>query len=239
MNRAVRNDLGIYERLAATWWDERGSFAATLHGVNELRLAHLAEVYGGDMRGIVAVDLGCGGGLLAEPMARQGATVIGVDASPASIEVARRHGEGIASLRYEVGDARAPGLPDGCADLVTCADLLEHVEGWPEAVRAAAGLLRVGGRLYVSTLNRTLASRLLAVHLAEGLRLIPPGTHDPDRLIRPQELQAAAMSAGLRCERILGQRLRLWATLRNWSIRLRPGDGIGLGYGAWFRKAAP
>ncbi len=230
----LRNDLGLYDRHAAAWWDEAGSFAATLHGVNELRLQHLADVYGRDMRGLVAVDLGCGGGLLAEPMANMGATVVGVDCSAASIGVAQAHGAAIAGLRYEVGDARDPPLPERCADLVTCADLLEHVDGWGSVLTAAARLLRPGGRLYVSTLNRTLACRILAVHIAEGLRLIPPGTHDPARLIRPGELLAAGSAAGLRFDRLLGQRLRLGATLRAWAIRLERGASTRLGYAAWF-----
>lgn len=87
--------------------------------------------------------------------------------------------------------------------------------------------------MYVSTLNRTVASRMLAVHLAETLRLVPPGTHDPDRFIRPQELAAAAATAGLRLDRLLGQRLRLIATIRSWAVRLAPGPSTAIGYGAW------
>jgi 2-polyprenyl-6-hydroxyphenyl methylase / 3-demethylubiquinone-9 3-methyltransferase len=239
MMRAVRNDLDLYERHAALWWDARGSFAATLHGVNELRLQHLAAVYGRDMRGVVAVDLGCGGGILAEPMARMGATVMGIDRSAASIAVAKAHGTGIVGLRYEEGDARQPSLPAHCADLVTCADLLEHVDGWDQVLHGAATLLRPNGRLYVSTLNRTVACRLLAVYLAEGLRLIPPGTHDPARLIRPQELIDVAAAANLRLDQLLGQRLRLAATLRHWAIRLAPGSSTALGYAAWFVRGVP
>lgn len=234
MTSAWRNDLGLYDRHADAWWDRTGWFAASLHGVNDLRVQHLSDVYGGDMRGVVVVDLGCGGGLLAEPMASRGATVIGIDQSEASIAVARSHGAAIPGLRYEVGDARAPSLPDRCADLVTCADLIEHVDGWPTVVAAAARMLRPGGRLYVSTLNRTFASRILAVHVAETLRLIPVGTHDPARLIRPGELLAAAQTAGLRLDRLLGERLRLAATLRHWAIRIGPGSSTRLGYAAWF-----
>lgn len=233
-----RNDLGLYDRHADAWWDERGRFAATLHGVNELRLQHLHARFGGDMRGLVVADLGCGGGLLAEPMARMGATVVGIDRSERSLAAARAHAGGLPGLRYELGDARDPPLPAGCADLVTCADLLEHVDGWPEVLVAAARLLRPGGQVYVSTLNRTAASRWLAVHVAEGLRLIPPGTHDPARLIRPDELLAAAASAGLTRPQLLGQRLRLFATLRRWAIRLSPGDSTALGYACWLERQA-
>ncbi len=233
-----RNDLGLYDRHADAWWDERGRFAATLHGVNELRLQHLRERFGGDMRGMVVADLGCGGGLLAEPMARMGASVVGIDQSERSLEAARAHAGGLHGLRYEQGDARNPPLPAGCADLVTCADMLEHVDGWQQVLTAAARILRPGGVVYVSTLNRTAASRWLAVHLAEGLRLIPPGTHDPERLIRPSELTAAAEAAGLGTIRILGQRLRFMATLRHWAIRLAPGTSTALGYACWLERRA-
>ncbi len=232
-----RNDLDLYEREAADWWNERSRFAASLHQVNRLRLIHLADVYGEDMRGLAVADLGCGGGLFAEPMARRGATVTGIDVSPASIAVARAHGAGIAGLSYAVGDARRPGLMAQAFDLVTCADLLEHVDGWPAVLAAAASALKPGGRIYVSTVNRTVAASLLAVHLAETLRLIPPGTHDPARFIRPAELEASGAAAGLRLDRLVGERLLLWRTLRSWAITLAPGPSTALGYGAWLSRA--
>jgi 2-polyprenyl-6-hydroxyphenyl methylase/3-demethylubiquinone-9 3-methyltransferase len=116
--------------------------------------------------------------------------------------------------------------------------MLEHVDGWQQVLTAAARILRPGGVVYVSTLNRIAASRWLAVHLAEGLRLIPPGTHDPERLIRPSELTAAAEAAGLGTIRILGQRLRFMATLRHWAIRLAPGTSTALGYACWLERRA-
>lgn len=232
----MRNDLALYDLRAASWWDRDGSFAATLHSVNELRLRQIATRLGRDLHGIAAVDLGCGGGILAEPLAGLGAAVTGIDRSDASIACARAHGAGIPGLRYATGDARSPTLPDGVAHLVTCTDLLEHVDGWPAVLAAAHRLLRPGGRLYVSTINRTWMARLLAMHLAESLRLIPPGTHDHRRFIRPAELIAAAAAAGLHHEETLGQRLRLGATLMQWRIRLAPGRSTALGYACWFRR---
>jgi len=236
MSGRVRNDLGLYDRHAAAWWDDTSRFAASLHGLNQLRLQHLAAVYGGDMRGLAVVDLGCGGGLMAEPIARQGASVVGIDASSASIAVARAHGAGLRGLSYAVGDARAPDLSDGSADLVCCADILEHIVEWPDVVAAAARLLRPGGRLYVSTLNRTMATRLIAIHLAEGLGLIPRGTHDPACCIRPEELAATARTHGLQLDGLLGERVRLFQTIRHWAIRLAPGSSTAMGYAAWFTR---
>lgn len=232
----MRNDLDLYDRHAAAWWDPHSAFAASLHGVNVLRLQHITAACGADLRGLAAVDLGCGGGLLAEPLARAGADVIGIDRSEASLQAARAHGAGVAGLRYAVGDVRDPPLPAACADLVCCADVLEHIDGWRGVVAAAARLLRPGGRLYISTMNRTLAARLIGIHLAEGLRLIPPGTHDPERLITPPELVAAATAAGLERPQLLGERVRVWATLRAWAVRLAPGTSTAIGYAAWFER---
>jgi 2-polyprenyl-6-hydroxyphenyl methylase/3-demethylubiquinone-9 3-methyltransferase len=232
----MRNDLGLYERHAASWWDPASRFAASLHGLNHLRLGHIRDRFGADLGGLDVVDLGCGGGLMAEPLARLGATVVGIDLSPASLAAARAHGAGVPGLRYELGDLRRPPLPPASADLVCCADVLEHVDGWREAVGAAARLLRPGGWLYASTINRTLRARMLAVHVAEGLRLIPPGTHDPARFIRPDELIAAAAAAGLRHQQVLGERLRIVATLRAWAVRLAPGASTAIGYAAWFQR---
>lgn len=230
------NDLGLYDRHAAEWWDPRSRFAGTLHGVNQWRLAHLRAELGDDLRGLAAVDLGCGGGLLAEPLARAGACVVGIDRSAASLAAATAHAGGLPTLRYLAGDVREPPLPAACADLVTAADLLEHVDGWPAVLAAAARLLRPGGRLYVSTINRTWRARILAVAVAEGLGLIPRGTHDPARFITPAELTAAAAAHGLGAPRLLGQRLRLPATLAAWRLRLAPGRSTALGYAAWFRR---
>ena len=232
----MRNDLDMYDRHASSWWDPTSRFAASLHGLNRLRLAHVMDEFGPNMQGMVVVDLGCGGGLFAEPLALRGAVVVGIDASAPSLAVAQAHGVGIAGLRYELGDVRAPPVPSGCADLVCCADVLEHVDEWRRAVTAAAQLLRPGGKLYVSTINRTWRARLLAVYLAETLRVIPPGTHDPARFIRPSELTSAATAAGLHRPRYLGERLLIIPTLRAWAVRLAPGPSTAMGYAAWFQR---
>lgn len=234
----MRNDLGMYDRHADSWWDPHSRFAASLHGLNRLRLDHFATELGSDLRGLTIVDLGCGGGLMSEPLAQRGATVIGIDASAESILVARAHGAKVAGLSYFIGDLRTPALPRSSADVVCCADVLEHVDSWSDAITSAARLLRPGGRLYVSTINRTLRARFIAVHLAETLRVIPPGTHDPKRFIRPAELTVVAKANGLNQPKILGERLAFGATLRAWAVRLYPGSSTAIGYAAWFRRDA-
>jgi 2-polyprenyl-6-hydroxyphenyl methylase/3-demethylubiquinone-9 3-methyltransferase len=232
----MRNDLGIYDRQATSWWDPTSRFAASLHGLNILRLGQIAAEFGEDMSGLSVIDLGCGGGLLAEPLARRGAQVVGIDISAASLAAARAHGADVAGLRYDLGDVRDPQLPEDSADLVCCADILEHVDGWRGVIAAAARLVRPGGRLYISTINRTLMARIIAVHVAEGLLLIPRGTHDPARFIQPAELTAAAIASGLRYPRFLGERLRIIATIRAWAVRLVPGRSTAIGYAAWFQR---
>jgi 2-polyprenyl-6-hydroxyphenyl methylase/3-demethylubiquinone-9 3-methyltransferase len=236
MTAVVRNDLDLYDRHAAAWWDPQSAFAGTLHAVNRWRTARVLAELGQDLRGLAVVDLGCGGGLLAEAMARHGASVVGVDRSRGSLAVAASHGAGLPTLRYLEGDVREPGLPAGCADLVTAADLIEHVDPYAAVLAAAARLLRPGGRCFVTTINRTWRARWLAVHLAEGVGMIPRGTHDPDRFVTPAELVAAAAAHGLGKPRLLGQRLRLWDTLRTWRIHVDDGGSTALGYGYWFTK---
>lgn len=234
--RPGRNDLGLYEREAARWWDAGSRFAASLHAINRLRLAEVRARLP-DPHGVRVVDLGCGGGLMSEPLARAGARVVGCDRGARTVAAARAHGAGVPGLHYLPGDVRRVPLAAGWADLVLAADVVEHVRGWPAVVAEAARLLRPGGLLYVSTVNRTRRAAWLGVHLAEGLRLVPPGTHDPALFVRPDELAAAGAAAGLRAEAPLGRRLRLLATLATWRVQITPGRSCALEYAMWLVKA--
>ena len=234
----IRNDLRLYDLHAADWWNPDSAFSGTLHRINTWRLSEIERRLGADLRGVAAVDLGCGGGLLSEALARRGAHVTGIDQSPASIAAAQAHGADLPLLHYLHGDALAPPLPAGQADVVTATDLLEHLDAWPQAIQAAATLLRPGGHFFVTTINRTRRSRWLAVAVAEGFGLIPAGTHDPQRFITPRELKDAAESCGLMQDELIGQRLLWWSTLRSWRISVARGASTALGYGAWFRKSA-
>jgi len=216
------NDLTLYDRHAAQWWDARSPFAASLHALNQARLQEISASI--PTRARLVVDLGCGGGLIAEPLARAGARVIGVDISHPSLREAARHGQGVPDLAFLRATAITVPLASGCADVVIAADVLEHVQAWPQILSEAARLVKPQGLIYLNTINRTWRARLLAIGLAETLRLIPRGTHDYRMLVRPDEIARSAAAHGLRVEHLSGQGLRLWATLRHWRLHLVPGS---------------
>jgi 2-polyprenyl-6-hydroxyphenyl methylase/3-demethylubiquinone-9 3-methyltransferase len=229
------NDLSIYERHADDWWDERSRFAASLHALNQVRLSEIRSRLGAGFRGM-AVDLGCGGGLIAERLARDGATVVGVDLSGASLRVARAHGAGVARLLYARGDALRAPLPAACADLVLCADVLEHVTDWRALLAEAARIARPGAQFYVNTISRTWRARAVVIWLGEGLGFVPRGTHDHRLFVRPDELGDAAAQRGWRLEGVLGQRVRPLATIAHWRLALAPTAAIWGTYSAWLSR---
>jgi 2-polyprenyl-6-hydroxyphenyl methylase/3-demethylubiquinone-9 3-methyltransferase len=200
-------ELAKFEAVAARFWDPEGEFRP-LHLLNPVRTAYIgARVPLAHSR---ALDVGCGGGLLAEALARAGARVTAVDLSPAMIEVARLHAvESGLEVDYRVAGAEelAAAEPAGF-DLVTCMEVLEHVPDPALMTATLARLLRPGGALIVSTLNRNLRSFLLAIVGAEYLLgLIPRGTHEYERLIRPAELAHWARTAGLALKDLTGLEL--------------------------------
>ncbi len=230
-----RNDLRLYRRDG--WWDPSCRAFASLRSVNECRLDLLRgwlAAAGAAGRPGVVIDLGCGGGLMAVPLIADGHRVLGIDLSRPALAAARA----AATERglFATGDLIGSPLASRIADLVLLADVLEHVSDAPAAVAEAARLLRPGGHLFVSTINRTILSRLLGVTLAEGLGLVPRGTHDPAMFVRPQELDRWAATAGLARVARAGEVVRPWATLRDWTIRVRPGGSLALGYSALFRR---
>jgi len=190
--------------LAADWWNPNGS-SAMLHKLNPVRLdyirAQIDRHWQADETGLKplagkrAADVGCGAGLLAEPLARLGARVTGIDAAPENIEAARAHatGQGL-EIDYRAGGVEAL---DGRFDLVTSLEVIEHVADPAAFVGGLAAAVARGGLLILSTPNRTRWSRLMMITLGEGTGRIPKGTHDWDRFITPGELQALVRSAGL------------------------------------------
>jgi 2-polyprenyl-6-hydroxyphenyl methylase / 3-demethylubiquinone-9 3-methyltransferase len=205
-NATIRPDEAAhFGKLAADWWNPKGS-SAMLHKLNPLRLRFLREAvdehWHGDSRAVKplagkrALDVGCGAGLLCEPLARLGAQVTGVDAAPENIEAAREHAGAMGlAIDYRCGDLIEMGL--GQFDLVTAMEVLEHVADQAMFVRALAASLTPGGLLVLSVPNRTVQSRLMLVEAAEGLGAIPKGTHHWLEFVTPEELRALLDSAGL------------------------------------------
>ncbi len=200
-------EVAKFEALAARWWDPAGPLAP-LHAMNPARLdwavARLALAFGRDRRaarpleGLRLLDVGCGGGLLSEPLARLGAAVTGIDPTPGAVAAARAHAAR-AGLVLDYREAAAEDLAGESFDAVLALEVVEHVEGRDAFLATLAGLLRPGGLLLLSTLNRTLRSYAMAVLGAERLlRWLPPGTHDWRRFPTPEELEAALRGAGLR-----------------------------------------
>ncbi len=233
---APRNDLSIYERHAAGWWDATDKTFASLRAITDHRLRWLRAHVGASLVGADVADLGCGGGLLAIPLARAGARVVGVDVSRGSLRAAAPHAS--TTAQFVCADLHACPLPDGAFDLVLLADVLEHLPTWPAAIATAARLLRPGGRLYVNTINRTWRARWLAVRLAEGVGLVPRGTHDPALFVTPAELCAVAAQHRLRCAHLEGEAPRFVATLRTGAIHLRRSSSLAIAYAGLFVKEA-
>ena len=191
--------------LAKDWWDPRGS-SAMLHRLNPARLGFVREMvdrhFGGDrharrpLEGMTALDVGCGAGLLSEPLARLGARVTGLDAAPENVAVAALHaqGQGLA-IDYRAGSVEA--LAGERFDLVASLEVIEHVSDTAGFVRGLAGALAPGGLLILSTPNRTPLSRLALITVGEGAGLIPRGTHDWSRFLTAPELTALLENSGL------------------------------------------
>jgi len=207
-DRATNVDPAELERFGAVggrWWDPEGE-CAPLHAINPLRLAWIERRAGG-LAGKAVADIGCGGGLLSEAMARQGAHVVGIDLAREAIDAARAHADehGV-EVEYRLASASdlAEQWPGGF-DVVTCMEMLEHVPEPAAVVADCARLVRPGGVVVLSTINRNLKSWLEAIVAAEYvLGLLPRGTHTYARLIRPHELARWCRDAGLESEATSG-----------------------------------
>jgi len=190
-------ELARFRSSAGRWWDPEGEMRP-LHDLNPVRLQYVERA--GALEGRAVVDVGCGGGILSEAMARRGARVTGLDLAPELLDVARLHAleSGIEpDYRLESAEQHAREHP-ARYDAATCMEMLEHVPDPQAVVGALAELVRPGGDVFVSTLNRTPRAYLMAVIGAEYLlRLLPPGTHTYRKFIRPSELAAWARMAGL------------------------------------------
>jgi 2-polyprenyl-6-hydroxyphenyl methylase/3-demethylubiquinone-9 3-methyltransferase len=207
-------EIARFDAWSATWWDARGPMRP-LHVTQALRGRWVREAaeahFGRPLAGLSVLDVGCGGGLMSEALARDGARVVGLDASAGNIGAARRHAAQDPALQarldYRHGEPATALAPGERFDLVLVLEVVEHVDDVPAFLGQVAAAVAPGGLLVASTINRTWRSALLAIVMAEWvLRLLPRGTHRWRQFVPPAELEAAARAAGLQPRERLGMR---------------------------------
>lgn len=235
-------DVARFSAIAAEWWDATGKFRP-LHRLNPLRLAYIRDTVcrrlGRDplapepLKGLRVVDIGCGGGLLAEPIARMGATVVGVDASERNVKTAATHAaETGTAVDYRATTAEALAAGGERFDVVLAMEVIEHVADVDLFVRSCADLLAPGGVLFLATLNRTPKSFALAIVGAEYiLRWMPRGTHNWRQFLRPSEVAAAVRAHGLAIKDLTGV---TYSPLSD-EFRLNPRD-LDVNYMGWAER---
>ena len=205
------DEIGKFTRLADQWWDKNGAFKP-LHDINPLRLNWIDEqtstFFGTALAGKKVVDVGCGGGILAESMARRGADVLGIDMGEAPLAVGRLHAQqdNVQNIEYrQIPVEELAQQQAGQYDVVTCMEMMEHVPDPASIVKACQTLVKPGGHVFFSTINRNPKSYLFAIIGAEYvLRLLPKGTHDYHKFIRPSEMAHDIRNAGLSLKEMTG-----------------------------------
>jgi len=226
-------ELAKFGAIAHRWWDAESDLFGPLHKINPLRLQWIVKL-AGPLTGCRILDVGCGGGILAESMATEGADVLGIDLSDKSLAVAKLHKlESGVNVDYRAVSAEALAQEQpGTYDIVTCMEMLEHVPDPASVVNACAQLVKPGGLLVFSTLNRNPKSYALAILGAEYvLNLLPRGTHDWSRFVRPAELAGYARRAGADLISTIGLAYNPLTRV----FRLVPGD-LDVNYLAAFRR---
>ena len=224
-------EIEKFEKLAGRWWDPNSEFKP-LHDINPLRLDYIDRL--APLASKQVIDIGCGGGLLTEGMAARGAQVIGIDMGKAPLSVARLHQhESGLEIDYQQTTAELMAAEQaGSFDTVTCMEMLEHVPDPAATITACAQLIRDDGRVFLSTINRNPKAYLFAVIGAEYLlRLLPRGTHDYAKFIRPSEMEAWAREAGLQLVDLTGMSYN--PLTQEYTL----GTDVSVNYLACFRKA--
>ncbi len=233
MSNVDSKEIGHFDHLAANWWDLKGEMGA-LHTLNTPRVRFIDLACGG-LSGKHAVDVGCGGGILTEALAKKGAKPLGIDLAEAALDVARQHAVK-SGLKIEYRSCAAEALAaeqPGGFDLVCCLEMLEHVPDPSSVVRACAQLVKPGGDIVFSTINRNPKSFALAIVGAEYvMSLVPRGTHDFSKFIRPSELTQWCREAGLGAVSLRG--LKYNPFLKSASL----GDDLDVNYLLHCRRAA-
>jgi 2-polyprenyl-6-hydroxyphenyl methylase/3-demethylubiquinone-9 3-methyltransferase len=212
-NNLDNAEIEKFAKLAARWWDKNSEFKP-LHEINPLRLNYIKEKCGGSLKGKKILDVGCGGGILAESLAKEGAIVVGIDMAEASLEVAKLH---LLESNYDIDykqilvEEFADSNPESF-DVVCCLEMLEHVPDPKSVINACSKLVKKGGEVFLSTLNRNPKSYLFAIVGAEYvLNLLPKGTHDFDKFIKPSEMDNFARNSNLHLQNIIGMTYNIFS----------------------------
>tara|TARA_R110000782_G_scaffold178526_2_gene269402 strand:- start:435 stop:1142 length:708 start_codon:yes stop_codon:yes gene_type:complete len=223
-------EVAKFDALASRWWDPDGEFRP-LHEINPLRLDWIRQHV--DLKGAEVVDIGCGGGILTESMAAAGASVTGIDMAEAPLAVARLH-RPESGLEVDYRQATAEELAGEKADsfdIVTCLEMLEHVPDPSKVIQSCAELVKPGGHVFFSTINRNPKAFIFAIVGAEYvLKLLPAGTHEYEKFIRPSELEAWARNAGLSLRDSIGMHYN--PITKEYSL----GDGLDVNYLMYFQR---
>ncbi len=217
----------IYDELADTWWDENEFLHLLKVMVNPWRVPYFKNVlvkgYGQDLSQVRLLDIGCGGGVLAEEFALLGCPVTGIDISPRSIAVAQAHAaRNNLSIDYRVGSAMDLPFEPGSFEAVSCCDVLEHIRDWKQVISEAARVLLPGGLFFFDTINRTRKSQLTFIYgLQESLltKLMPPDTHVWKMFITPDEIAAASQEQGMTAEDMQGGTIAKKPLGTLWEVR--------------------
>jgi 2-polyprenyl-6-hydroxyphenyl methylase/3-demethylubiquinone-9 3-methyltransferase len=226
-------EIARFDALASRWWDPDGEFRP-LHQINPLRLDWIRQHVSLD--GCRAIDIGCGGGILTEAMAAAGANVSGIDMAEGPLAVARLHQiESGAAVEYQHSTAEEMATKHADQyDVVTCLEMLEHVPSPPQVIASIAELVKREGHVFLSTINRNPKSFLFAIVGAEYvLKLLPAGTHEYQKFIRPSELESWARAAGLELRASIGMHYN--PITREYSL----GPNLDVNYLMYFRRPGP
>ena len=195
MVQTPRNNLKIYDDVAAQWWSDEIRWVRTLKNMVPGRLSYFDTLI--DWQGKAVLDLGCAGGFMAEALDDRGAHVTGIDPARDAITAARTHAQG-RNITYEVGVGEDLPYADGLYDAVVCVDVLEHVQELGRVLSEVMRVLKPGGMFLFDTINRNPVARLATITVAEDiLRILPKGTHNPEMFIKPDELRRAMQAAGM------------------------------------------
>ena len=231
-----------FSKLANEWWNPNGKFKP-LHRFNPVRLEYIRDTLlrhykrdieaGKPLEGLTILDIGCGGGLLCEPLARLGATVTGIDPSRANIDIAKTHAaEGALDISYRITTAEALVKQAESFDMVLAMEVIEHVPNQEAFLHACAKLTKPGGLLLVATINRTLKALTLAIVGAEYiLRWLPRGTHHYDKFVTPEEISKPLSDAGLELQELQG------VTFSPLFMRWQLGNDLGVNYMALAKRS--